>query len=293
MEFKEWADDSLTEADWKNWFRGVGDKFKGVGRMLGYGSPVSQQTIGTYPGKYVDAAGKEIPEAPDSALQPQQAQQPMRKAARALGYAAPQQRQAVPQQQTPQRVKFTAEDLLQVKAAISDYQGLVKKFYHKLNSELAKINPRAEQYAKSVFNQQVLPHYERLKSWIKWVDDMISWLPKRESVEDEVLVEAIKVSHRDFEQMAGSIKALTQSMGRWVEGLGQQLGPNFMNWAKKLFVQTISAKQQNLDSQFMKLADKLKQLMQAHGRGYQHPKANMARTAPPAYPYGLSPGIRS
>lgn len=291
MEFKKWTDDSLTEADWKDWFRGVGDKFKGVGRMLGYGSPANQQTIGTYPGKYVDASGKAIPNAPDSALQPKA--QPMRKAARALGYAAPQQRQAATQQQAPQRVKFTAEDLLQVKAAISDYQGLVKKFYHKLNSELSKINPRAEQYAKSVFNQQVLPHYERLKSWIKWVDDMISWLPKRESVEDEFLMEAIKVSHRDFEQMAASIKALTQSMGRWVDGLGQQLGPRFMNWAKKLFIDTLTKRQYHLDAQFNTLAGKLKELMQAHGRNYQNPKANQARYAPPAYPYGLSPGFRS
>jgi uncharacterized protein YukE len=194
------------------------------------------------------------------------------------------------QLQQPERVKFKAEDLLKIKAAVSDYLGLLKSFYSQVNQALGKKErgPEAIQFASNVFNQYVKPKYDTLKSWNKWIDEMISWLPKRESIEenDELITEAIKVNYKNFEQMAGSIKALTQAMAGWLDALGQKTGPHFMNWAKKAFVQTVAAKQHHIDGAFKELTDKIKQLMDIHGRDYQKPTAAVARQAPMGIPAG-------
>lgn len=207
------------------------------------------------------------------------------KVGRALGVVSPPrqpQTSNIPQQS--QRVKFTAEDLLKVKTAVSDYLGLLKSFYSQVNQAMSKTErgPEAMQFAQQVFNQSVRPHYETLKSWIKWIDEMISWLPKRESIEEEneVITEAIKVNYKNFEQMAGSIRALTQSMSGWLDALGQRTGPHFMNWARKAFAKTVGTKQYHIDGAFSSLAEKIQRLMNIHSREYQKPTATVARQAP-------------
>lgn len=271
MEFKSWVE---AQGMW-NWLKKAGSAMSNWSPA----TPATPETISTYPGRYEvepQKAGRAL-----GAVKPQTYGQMTRQ-----GQAAqPQPQTAQPQQ--PERVKFKAEDLLKVKAAVSDYVGLLKSFYSQVNQALG--NPEKVQFAKQVFNQKVRPQYETLKSWVKWIDEMISWLPKRESVEEEndLITEAIKINYKNFEQMAGSIRALTQAMSGWLDALGQQTEPQFMNWAKRAFVQTVAAKQHHIDKQFMWITDKIKQLMDVRGREYKGlPQASAARQAPPGYPAG-------
>ena len=286
MEFRAWIETNEGMWDW----------LKKQGRNISQWSPVNPQTIGTYPGEYVQEpkkAGRALGQVKPQSLAQVKPQFGDDRAygAKLYGQMARQGQAAQAQLQQPQRAKFTAEDLRSVQAAVTDYLGLVKKFYSKVKEELGKTEqgPQAVQFAQGVFNQHIKEHYERLMAWMKWINDMISWLPKRESVEEEneLITEAIKVNYKNFEQLAGSIRALTQAMSGWIDALGQRTGRHFMRWAKNLFVQTVAAKQSNLDAQFMKLVNKIKELMNIHGREYgKLPQASAAQYPQPGYPAG-------
>ena len=129
--------------------------------------PVNQQNIGTYPGKYVDAQGNEIPEAPDSAMQsrprPAMPQQPMQRAARALpgGYGPATQKKTV---------GFKIADMQNLKSAITDYLGMISRFMTVIHKQVPY--PDFIRMAINSFEKHVGPAYQNLFKKIEWIDNM-------------------------------------------------------------------------------------------------------------------------
>lgn len=178
----------------------------------------------------------------------------------------------------PKRVTFGKSNLNDITSATKDYLGLVKRFFLHVQNELQKSGSQdGAKFAKNSFNHVVLPHYQKMNSWITWANDMIAQLPQKN--------EAVKVNYRNFEHMAGSMQDLTTAMHKWMNQLSQNMGPHFMKSIKNVYDNNLVTKSAQLAKQFMWLNNKIKELMTARGRDYQglenrNKNARQANTAP-------------
>lgn len=250
--FRDWYNESMW--DWA----------KRAGHAAMNWSPANPQTMGTYPSKYVDAQGKEIPDAPDSAMQPPMAQ-PMqsKRAARALpgGYGPTTQ----PQKKT---VGFRISDMDNMKAAITDYLGLVSRFMTTVHKQVPY--PDFIRKAVNSFEKNVGPAYKDLYSKVKWINDMNTLArSQNEWASEELFAEAVKVSYRRFEEMVAALRNLASTMKNWVYNMASKLPPAQGQRVKAIYDQNILRQQAFVGKQVMWLQQKLQQLMQANEIPYK------------------------
>jgi hypothetical protein len=244
--------------DWYN--EGMWDWAKRAGHAALNWSPANPQTMGTYPSKYVDAQGKEIPDAPDSAMQSPMAQP--RRAARALpgGYGPTTQ----PQKKT---IGFRINDMNKLHAAVTDYLGLISRFIEKLHAT----NPYISFTKNSIdeFEKNVGPPYEKLYSKVKWINDMntLARAQKNESV--EVFLEVVKVGFKRFEEMVAAIKELAGALRIWVYNTARRLPQGHAQELMNAYQKNIVSHQTNLATQVQWLRSKIQELMQMHNIPYK------------------------
>lgn len=254
-------------------------------------SPVNKDTIGTYPGQYVDDQGNPIPQAKEiPTAQPAQptAQpaQPMGQAARAMGQWGPQGRQAV-----DTRVKFNRQLLIQLMTSVDNYLGLLDQFANRVSQQTR--NPQSQEYITSSYQRQVVPYANKLRQFVGWAKNLINELPTREWEEDdELMLEAIKVGYKNFENAMKAMQDVTSAMRNWVGNLANvpELKPS-MNRIQSVFDRKVVEKSWPLVQSFRSMGDKVKELMTKHGMQYDdlsgRPKLGQVNT-----PYGGDHGAK-
>jgi hypothetical protein len=271
--------------DKKDLNEGLWDKIKGWGKSL-IPQDIEQARQGGWP--IQDGGQQPQPKAAARVLNPTMMNRYTRQStrptederaygAKLYGGIASQAKDA--QAQKPGRIKFSAQDVMEIKREIGEYTGMFKAFLRKMQRYLGT-------QAVQDYEENVKPYYDELKSWRGYIDQMILSLPKRESAEemDDLVTEAVRVSHKDFARMLGSIKNLTTASQQWLQRISQQAkeNPEFVDWAKNLFNTTIGNAQRRIDTVGQWIKQKLQDLMTAHGQEYQEPtRGGMAPTFRP------------
>jgi hypothetical protein len=232
-------------------------------------SPVNKDTIGTYPGQYVDAQGNPIPQAKEiptatPVAQPIPMAQPVqRQAAKAMGQWGPQGRQAV-----DTRVKFNRQLLIQLMSSVDNHLSLLDQFANRVSQQTR--NPQSQEYITSSYQKQVGPYANKLRHWVGWAKDLINQLPTREWGEDEELIlEAIKVGYKNFENAMKAIQDVTSAMRNWVGNLAKvpELKSN-MDRIQSVFDRKVADKSLPLVQSFRSMGEKVKELMNKRGMQY-------------------------
>ncbi len=232
---KEWV---ATNEGWQDWLKKAWNW-----------SPANQQTMGTYPSQYVDASGKQVPQAPNSALQPQQA-------ARAM----PQQQQA----QQRKTVGFRVADMENLKASITEYLGLISRFMTAVHQHIPY--PDFIRRAVNSFEKNVGPDYANLYKKVQWINDM-NKLARSQYEWTNLFTEGIKINYKRFEEMVTAMRNLAMKMKYWVQAMMSKLPPQ-MAAAVNDEYSKIQRQQGLVGRQVQWLQGKLQQLMQANNINY-------------------------
>jgi hypothetical protein len=246
-------------------------------------SPVNKDTIGTYPGQYVDAQGNPIPQAKEiPTAQPIPMAQPVQKqAARSMGQWGPQGRQAA----VDTRIKFNRQLLIHLMSSVDNYLGLLDQFANRVSQQTR--NPQSQQYITSSYANQVGPYANKLRQWVSWAKDLVNQLPTREWEEDdEVILEAIKVGYKNFENAMKAMQDVTSAMRNWVGNLANvpELKAH-MDRIQSVFDRKVVEKSWPLVQSFRSMGDKVKELMTKHGMQYND-LGDRARPSQVNAPYG-------
>ena len=167
------------------------------------------------------------------------------------------------QVQQPQSTKFNAAYLNNIANTAEQYISMIGNF--------AKIvrgwtnDPGTQKIIANTFKQMVIPHLQRLHDWILWAKTTAS--QKREWDEnDEILIEAIKVNYRNFENAGHAMQNIIAAMRNWVNSVKQipQLAP-YANRIQNIFNNKVLTQSGEMAKVFQSMGAKVAALMQRHG----------------------------
>jgi hypothetical protein len=214
----------------KQWYsEGMWDKLKSVGRALGTWSPVTQQTMHTYPSRYVEPT--------------QPTQQPQKKT-----------------------VGFRISDMDNLKVAITDYLGLISRFLTVMHKQVPY--PTFMRAITNRFETEVGPAYRDLYTKIKWINDMNA-LARSQYESTELLEEAVKINYKRFEELVAAMRNLAMALKYWVYDIVKRLPDAQGQRLKAIYDQNILRQQAFVGRQVQWLQSKLQQLMAANNIPYR------------------------